>query len=651
VLRAIAVVLLAVLISGCGTAPVATPVVNELKHDADDLDFWHTLSNRPVATNDDTFHGLLLYLDGSDSCTTYMQRITALRNRGLIDNNFHARADEAVERGTLAVAVVKILNLKGGLTMQLFGASPRYALRELEYRRIYPESSEHQVFSGAEFVGIIGRIEDFKEGDPANVPAKVLYVGGPVTPPNSIEAAEANLKLPPVFLSMVSSFALQPAEPASQPTTSMTLPEGPLKMIITGVKGNAQYRIPPEQSWTKAEKDVPLAEGAELRTGPKSAVQLQIRPDQTITVDRLGVVKIDRATLEHGKFVTSVSMPYGRTRYDIDAANREYDATVRSPNSTLGIRGTQVSLLDQRPFPPEAVSLTGQAQFRNIRRQLVALGAKGQGKAKMTGEQNDATEYALDESVVDPVTGVARTQSEQALITDLAARGAVFSFDREIGLPVVTGGTVPRTDAELIPLLPGKLDFVIRWDKNVDFNIGVITPVTNGAGSDEILYPAPGLVQSKTGGKIAFDHRGGPNGGVEVVHWDATHPFGPYTVLALNQSNNTARARIDAYLDGKHYNSEIGDKEGTVQSNLLTIPGVELSNEGYEYDVPPFQILPIFYDVEDPGEFGVGSPAGAKVSAKKAKKQSVGAARKNMPPVITPPQPGPALPKTIPTKK
>jgi hypothetical protein len=622
---------------------VATPVVSELKQNADDLDFWHTLSNRAIATNDDAFHGLLLYLDGTDPSTSYEQRVNTLKGRGMLPKDFNSRADESIERGTLAVAVVKILGLKGGLTMQLFGASPRYALRELEYRGIYPDSSEHQIFSGAEFVGIIGRVEDFKEGDPANVPAKVLYVGGPVTPPNSIEAVQANPMLPPVFLSMVSSFALQPTEPASQPTTSMTLPEGPLKMIITGVKGNAQYRIPPEQSWTKAEKDVPLAEGAELRTGPKSAVQLQIRPDQTITVDRLGVVKIDRATLEHGKFVTSVSMPYGRTRYDIDAANREYDATVRSPNSTLGIRGTQVSLLDQRPFPPEAVSLTGQAQFRNIRRQLVALGAKGQGKAKMTGEQNDATEYALDESVVDPVTGVARTQSEQALITDLAARGAVFSFDREIGLPVVTGGTVPRTDAELVPLLPGKLDFVIRWDKNVDFNIGIFTPLINGVpGTDEVLYPAPGLAQSKTGGKIAFDHRGGPNGGIEVAHWDTTYPIGQYLIVANNQTTQTTHVRIDSFLNGRRYNSEFGDKETTDFENQLAFPDAQQINNGYEFDVAGFSFFSVFYDVANPED---ASAAGTKVSAKNAKKQSAATARKNMPPIITPPQAGPVLPR------
>jgi hypothetical protein len=39
---------------------------------------------------------------------------------------------------------------------------------------LYPPSSPNQTFSGSEFVGIIGRIEDYQRGNPADVPAAVL---------------------------------------------------------------------------------------------------------------------------------------------------------------------------------------------------------------------------------------------------------------------------------------------------------------------------------------------------------------------------------------------------------------------------------------------------------------------------------------------
>ena len=49
---------------------------------------------------------------------------------------------------------------------------------------------------------------------------------------------------------------------------------------------------------------------------------------------------------------------------------------------------------------------------------------------------------------------------------------------------------------------------------------------------------------------IPFDHRGGPNGGIEIAYWPTnTFPMGPaYAVLALNESTTkNADARIDAY--------------------------------------------------------------------------------------------------------
>ena len=48
--------------------------------------------------------------------------------------------------------------------MRLFGMHPRYAVRELEYASVFPPSSPQQTLSGAEFLGIIGRAEDYQRG-------------------------------------------------------------------------------------------------------------------------------------------------------------------------------------------------------------------------------------------------------------------------------------------------------------------------------------------------------------------------------------------------------------------------------------------------------------------------------------------------------
>jgi hypothetical protein len=149
---------------GCQqTARVAHPLTAEAGgNDVNtQLEFWHTLSQRPVTSNDEAFHGLLMFLDGDDPASDYAGRVETLRARRMLPRGFDRPADEAVTRGTLAVAITRALDIKGGLVMRTFGPTPRYAVRELRYLELYPPaSSPNQTFSGAEFLGIIGRMED-----------------------------------------------------------------------------------------------------------------------------------------------------------------------------------------------------------------------------------------------------------------------------------------------------------------------------------------------------------------------------------------------------------------------------------------------------------------------------------------------------------
>ena len=93
----------------------------------------------------------------------------------MLPPNFSGAADQAVLRGDLAVAICQVLHHKGGLVNRMVGGRvPRYAVRELQYIEVYPPSTPRQTFSGAEFIGIVGRIEDYQRGNSADVPATVL---------------------------------------------------------------------------------------------------------------------------------------------------------------------------------------------------------------------------------------------------------------------------------------------------------------------------------------------------------------------------------------------------------------------------------------------------------------------------------------------
>lgn len=148
--------------AGCQTAHVAQPLTATLggSDPGQQIEFWHQLAEQPVASNDDAFHGLLLYLDGDDKSADYAARVAALNSKNLLPAGFSGAANDGIQRGTLAVVMVKALHIKGGWAMHAFGANPRYATRELQFLGLYPLSSPGQTFTGSEFLGIMGKFED-----------------------------------------------------------------------------------------------------------------------------------------------------------------------------------------------------------------------------------------------------------------------------------------------------------------------------------------------------------------------------------------------------------------------------------------------------------------------------------------------------------
>src|SRR5207244_1866255 len=161
-----------------------------------------------------------------------------------------------------------------------------------------------------------------------------------------------------------------------------------------------------------AGKGMVLGEQAELRTGPDGTIQFVIPPQEIVSVDHLTTLKILRVLHEGAKAATDLGIKYGRTRYDLEGGGLEHQSTLRSPNATLAVRGTKVSLFDQPPYAPQAISLTGRAEFRAFRKPPIAFGNRGQGKTVVTPESATAGQIALSQTVIDPTLQGARTESE-----------------------------------------------------------------------------------------------------------------------------------------------------------------------------------------------------------------------------------------------
>src|SRR5437764_4410112 len=220
-------------LAGCQSVTVKQPVVARVNGNDPDrqLEFWHTLAAEPLASNDDAFHGLLLYFDGKDDALDYAARVRTLRALGMLPAGFNRPAGDAMSRGDLAVALAKALDLKGGLTMRLLGASPRLALKELEFRGIMPPSSQNQALTGGEFFGIIGKVHDYRTGNPADYPPQMLP--GEIRGPKLTTAASGGLPSDnSVFNPILATVLL---DPASAPSTEPA--DGPLTATVAKLEG------------------------------------------------------------------------------------------------------------------------------------------------------------------------------------------------------------------------------------------------------------------------------------------------------------------------------------------------------------------------------------------------------------------------------
>lgn len=113
---------------------------------------------------------------------------------------------------------------------------------------------------------------------------------------------------------------------------------------IVSVRGMVQVRGSVDAPWQMAQKGAAVNAGTEFRTGPRSSVVFRIEPNQVVTLDRLGVMKIDQAVrLASGQVKTDLSMPYGRNNYKIEGGGVEHESTIRTPAAVLGVRGSEMS--------------------------------------------------------------------------------------------------------------------------------------------------------------------------------------------------------------------------------------------------------------------------------------------------------------------
>jgi len=136
---------------------------------ADSAEYLDRVASQPNVTEADAVTGMLLLLN-SPKKMTFAQGVELLRQRKIISGQWSCRADREITRGKVAYMVYQVCNMTGGLTLQVFGPSERYCLRELQYRGLMAKGLSHTEVTGMEYVAILARADELREtGDVTEV--------------------------------------------------------------------------------------------------------------------------------------------------------------------------------------------------------------------------------------------------------------------------------------------------------------------------------------------------------------------------------------------------------------------------------------------------------------------------------------------------
>jgi hypothetical protein len=348
---------------------------------------------------------------------------------------------------------------------------------------------------------------------------------------------------------------------------------------VVQVVGIARARKTENDPWQTVQVGQVFDEGVEFRTATRSRVVFQVPPDQTIILDRLGVVKLLIAKRAGNEVQTSLGMPYGRTEYQVEEAGLQHNANITSPGATLAVRGTKDMLLfDQGPFAPIAFA-SQPVRFRNSKGQTVAFGRAGS-RAKVDADKNSPGEQSIVESRVDPAGAFAgRTQSENAVLAYLSKISPNLDISKFGVFSVLND---PNFHGSIVGTLPisGQLQFTLLWSTAILSDLDLI--VTSPLG--EVVSAANPKVKSS--GVHTGDEASINGSGQESVIWQISYPLGTYTITTTQKpgakggSSATVFVIRDPQTTGAQvgqFSSKISDQNPTVTNTIKIGPAGQTS--------------------------------------------------------------------------
>jgi len=86
-----------------------------------------------------------------------------LSGRGIVSADWNLQETSLLTKGTLAYMLCQALEIKGGLTMRLFGMSRRYALRECQHKNLIVGGVMDEYVTGRELLDVLTNATVYRE--------------------------------------------------------------------------------------------------------------------------------------------------------------------------------------------------------------------------------------------------------------------------------------------------------------------------------------------------------------------------------------------------------------------------------------------------------------------------------------------------------
>ena len=139
----------------------------------------------------DGYRVALALLEQSYADVGFEEARSKLLEADVIREKWKPDPKEKITRGKVAYILVKILKIKGGLTMRLFGPSERYALKELKFMDLMDGGMTWRSVSGRELVAILARADEHMQEQKAkNANVNVRSVETPEGAPTEKQKEE-----------------------------------------------------------------------------------------------------------------------------------------------------------------------------------------------------------------------------------------------------------------------------------------------------------------------------------------------------------------------------------------------------------------------------------------------------------------------------